>query len=71
MTETEAKIAALKFAQEMCIASRLSTIEECALIADNHARNARWRYKTPLAEAFEMLAADIRSLLPTDTEKPE
>lgn len=38
MTEAEMKLAALKFASDMCQATRLATIEECAKLADGFAK---------------------------------
>lgn len=63
MKDAEVKLAALKFANDMCAATRAKTIEECAKVAEQHAREATGH--TEEQSAAEQIAEAIRSLKDT------
>lgn len=53
---------AVIYGQHVSNGVRAATIEECAKVADNYARNARYQKEIPQAEDIEMVAKAIRSL---------
>ena len=73
MTEEEANLSAVRFANDMCKATRAATIEECAKVAEEIAIKRRENEAskgfspasaTPVANAYwcEEIAEAIRSL---------